>query len=324
MVLRILLPLLLALPAAALARGVLQIPSDVAVEGSVITLGEIATLDGIAPGQQARLSAFTLGPAAAPSRYRTFSGQSLREQLAALDPDLVLDVAEKVRVHTAYREIQPDYLRERLEQALRHRMPWPDSSVRLSDWRLPERFAVPLGAQRLVVRFRPGEDFLGRVSVQVMLSDASNPDGSRVQRAASVLVDARAPVVVTTRDLRRGETLTSDMLRIEQRELRLLAADVITELPQALGSRLKRSTAKGVPLRFGQLQAEPLVRRGDVVVVQGGGPGLEVRMEARALEAGARGKLIRLENPTTRRRFQAEIVGSGRAILRTPGVGSRP
>ena len=44
MILRILLPLLLALPAAALARGVVQIPADVAVEGSVITLGEIATL----------------------------------------------------------------------------------------------------------------------------------------------------------------------------------------------------------------------------------------------------------------------------------------
>jgi len=322
--LRILLPLLLAFPAAALARGVVQIPSDVAVEGSVITLGEIATLDGIASAQQARLSAFTLGPAAAPSRHRTFSGQSLREQIAALDPDLVLDVAERVRVHTAYREIQPDYLRERLEQALRHRMPWPDSSVRLSNWRLPERFAVPLGAQRLVVKFRSGEDFLGRVAVQVMLSDASNPDAPRVQRAASVLVNVRAPVVVTTRDLRRGETLGPDMLRLEQRELRLLAADVITDLPQALGSRLKRSTAEGVPLRFAQLQAEPLVRRGDVVMVHGGGPGLEVRMEARALEAGARGKLIRVENPATRRRFQAEVVGSGRAILRTPGVGSWP
>ncbi len=324
MALRILLLLLLGLPAAALARGVVQIPSDVAVEGAVITLGEIATLDGIAPPQRARISALTLGPAAAPSRHRTFSGQALRERLAALGLDLVLDVADEVRVHTAYRDVHPDYLRERLEQALRHRMPWPESGVRLSDWRLPGRFAVSVGAQRLVVRFRPGEDFLGRVSVQITLSDASNPDVPRVQRAASVLVDMRLPVVVTTRALRRGETLEPDMLKIEEREARLLARDVIEDLPQALGSRLRRGVAQGVPLSFGQLQAEPLVRRGDVVMVQGGGPGLEVRVEARALEAGARGQLIRLENPTTRRRFQAEVAGSGSAILRTPGVGSRP
>ncbi len=324
MILRILLPLLLALPAAALARGVVQIPADVAVEGSVITLGEIATLDGLAPDQRARMSTFTLGPAAAPSRHRIFSGQSLREQLVALDPDLVFDVADQVRVHTAYRDIRPEYLRERLVQALQLRMLWPTSSTRLSDFRLPERFAVPVRAQRLVVHFRPGEDFLGRVTAKFELLDAGDPDAPRVQRAASVLVDVRLPVVVATRALRRGESLAPDMLRLEERELRHLPVEVISDLPRALGSRLRRSVGEGAPLLFSQLEAEPLVRRGDVVVVQAGGPGLDVRVEARALEAGAEGQLIRVENPTTRRRFQAEVTGSGSARLRTPGVGNRP
>ena len=324
MLLQILMPLLLAFPSAAFARGVVHLPSDTTVEGSVITLGEIATLDGLAPEAQARFSAITLGPAAAPSRHRTFSGQALRERLAALDPDVVLDVANQVRVHTAYREIQPDSLRKRLEQAVRLRMPWPASSVRLSNWRLPERFAVPIAAQRLVVKFRAGEDFLGHVVAQLTLLDALNPEAARVQRSVSVRVDVRLPVAVASRPLRRGEILAPNMLQLEERELRLLRGDVIHDLPQILGSRLRRRVAEGAPLSLAQLEAEPLVRRGDVVVVESGGPGLDVRIDARALEAGARGQVIRVENPATRRRFQAEVIESGSARLRAPGVGNGP
>ena len=324
MALRVLLPLLLALPTLALARGVVRVPSEAAVEGSVITLGEIATLDGLAPEQQAQVSAFTLGPAAAPSRHRVFSGQALRKQLAALGPDLVLDIPDQVRVHTAYREIHPEYLRERLKQALRIRMHWPESAVRFSNWRLPERFAVPMRAQRLVVHFRPAEDFLGRVTAQLELLDASDPKAPRVRRAASVEVDVRAPVVVTTRRLRRGESLGSDAIRLEEREFRLLSRDVITDLPQALGGRLKRSIGEGTPLLFRHLESEPLVRRGDIVVVHAGGPGLDVRVEGRALEHGAHGQVIRVENPISRRKFQAEVTGAGTACLRLSTVGSGP
>lgn len=323
MTLRLLL-LLFALPASALAAGVLRIPSETAVEGSVITLGEISILDGLDPAQQARLSSFTLGPAAPPSRHRTFSGQALREQIAALEPELVLDVADRVEVHTAYREIQPDYLHERLEQAIRLRMPWAEKNVRFSDWRLPERFAVPVRAQRLVVRFRRDEDFLGRVSAQLALLDASDPKATRVQRGASVQVDVRLPIVVTTRKIRRGEPLGEDSVKLEERELRSLGSGVLTELPQALGVRLKQRLAEGTPLRTSHLASEPLVRRGDTVVVHGGDAGLDVRVEVRALQNGVRGQMIRVENRSTRHRFQVEITGAGNARLRMPHVGSGP
>jgi flagella basal body P-ring formation protein FlgA len=308
----------------ALAAGVVHIPSDVSVEGQTIMLGQIATLDGLSPEEHAQVSRLGLGPAAAPAQHRTFSGQALREQLSSRVPDVVLDIADQIRVHTAYRDVGPDYLRDRLEQAIRQKMPWPASAVRFSGWRMPEVFAVPVRAQRLVVHFRPGEDFLGRINAQMELLNAADPESPRVRRTGAVQVDVRLPVVVTTRRLRRGETLDSNAIRLEERELRTLPRQVITDLAHAAGHRLKRNLAEHVALLPSHFESEPLVRRGDTVAIQAGGAGLDLRVEARALEHGALGQTIRVENPSSRRRFLAEITGPGSGRLPTPSVGSGP
>ncbi len=305
---------------AATSAAVVVIPGDATVLGTEIRLGEIAELRGVDAALRERLATLSLGRAAAPARERVLSGDTLRRRIHAVHPALHVEVPDQVHVHTAFREITPDFVRSHLERAIRHRMPWSDAAVSFGAWRLSEPFAAALAAQRVVVHFRTEESFLRRVHAEIELVGA---DGApRIRRSASVVMSVRRPVVVTTADLHRGAVLKAEHLRLEERELGGLPRNVLRDLEHAAGLQLARTLSAGTPLVPGYLRSEPLVKRGDTVVVVAEGPGLSVQLEARALEAGVLGETIRFENRRTRYRFQAEVTGSGRARLHAPGVGS--
>jgi flagella basal body P-ring formation protein FlgA len=319
--------LALALAQDARAQGVVRIQDDVSVEGAAITLGEIATLDGFADPEGERLARLSLGAAAVPGRHRVLSGASLTREIAALAPGAALDVPEAVRVHTAYREITPQYVRERLEQAIRHSMPWPAEAIRFADWKLPPAFAAPAHAEGFLVHFARGEDFLGRVSAEVEPFDTAHPEadpGTRLHRSASVELEVRLPVAVAARALARGETLAPEDVRMQPGDLRLLPRNVFTRAEAAIGRRTLRPAAEGTPLTPTHLEAERAVQRGDIVQVAGDLDGIELRADVKALAQGAVGDSIPVENPSTRRRFNVEVTGPGRARLPLPASGDAP
>lgn len=321
--LHLLLLLFLAIPSSAPGRGIVRIDADVTVLGPDITIAEIATLDGLSEREQEFVSELSLGKAAEPARMRNFSGAGISHQLLAVAPNLFLDIAEEVRVHTAYREISGDEIRERFERAIQHRMPWPKEAVRFSRWQTPELVPVPVDAKRLLVRFRPEEDFLGHVAAEFEYVDPNNPQAFSVSRTAAVEVDVRLQVVVTQKRLRRGDILGPENIRLEARDLRALPREILTDVAAVEGHRLAQNLAEGVPVVFRHVVAEQLVKRGDSLLVEAMTPGLEVRIEARALEHGVLGQVIKAENPATRRRFQVEIAGPGRGRMQLPDVGTR-
>ena len=124
------------------------------------------------------------------------------------------------------------------------------------------------------------------------------------------------------RRLRRGETLDATSLGMETRALHHLPRNVVFELDEAIGRRVSRNLQPGSALLHSYFQSAELIRRGDVVRVAANAPGLELRLEAKALEPGRLGQVIRLENPDSRRRFPAEVTGPGTARLLLPGVGA--
>lgn len=318
------LALLLLAPrlASAEAPPVVRVPSDAVVDQRSIRVGDIALVDGLAPEIEDAVSAVELGPAAAPAEVRALSGRAIAERLHAVDAGLAVEVPETVRVRTASRDITPDEVRERLEAAIRHRMPWPAEAVRFAHWSLPPTFAVPLHAERLLVRFAPGEDFRGRVAAQLEFVSRDEPDVPGVQRSASAELEVELPVAVASEDLRRGP-LDAGALALEARDLRHLPDDVVTDLDQVSGLRLLRNLRAGTPLRMAHFDTPDLVERGDLILVDAGNDGLELRLQVKALQAGKLGQVIDVENPTSRRRFTVEVTGQASARLARPALETR-
>ena len=221
------------------------------------------------------------------------------------------------------REVTPDYVRARVERALRHEMPWPQDAVEFESWSLPNAFEAPLRATQLYVSFAPGEDFLGRISAELRFVDPEDPARVVVRRSASVELGVSLSVVVAKRTLRRGQLLSSDDLKLESADARDLPRGFATEIADIAGQRLAYRVAMGQAITRGALVAEPIVRRGQSVLVQAHEGGLQISIAARALERGARGQVIKLENPSTRRAFYAEITGPGTAQLPHLGAEAR-
>jgi flagella basal body P-ring formation protein FlgA len=319
---RLLALLLLAASSPAGAQGLVVLREHATVSGPVIALGDVARIDGLPEAQAVGLAALEIGRAPQPGRERSLSGATLRQLVARHAPGVQVEAPEHVRVDRARRGIEPEQVRARLEEAIRQRMPWPPDAVELRNWRLPERFDVSPGATRTIVRFRPDEDFSGPLSAELEFVDPADPAAPALRRSAGVSIAVWLPVVVLAREARRGEPLDESQLELARRELSRVPRGALRELADALGQRPARDLASGQVLVREALALEPVVQRGDTVVVEGGSGALEVRVLARALERGAPGQQIRLENPSTRQRLEAEVTGPGAARLLLPGVGA--
>jgi flagella basal body P-ring formation protein FlgA len=303
------------------AGGVVHIPAEVSVEASVIALGDIAVFDGIAPDVEQRLAALAFGPAGDPASQQALEGERVRQAVQAIDSSLWVEVPDRISVHRTGERLARSVLQERVERAIRSRMPWPAGSVELHSWSLPDALVAPLGAKRLLVSFRPREDFRGRVPVELELVDPEHPEVRGARRSAAVDLEVRVPVAVATRRLRRGELLEADAIRFETRELRRLPDDVLTAPSAAVGQRLRVAVREGSPLLVGYLAAEDVVHRGDALVVDAGRDGLDLHIEVRALEGGALGQVIRARNPASRREFPVEVTGPRAGRLALPDTG---
>lgn len=298
------------------------VSTEATVVGDSIRLSDVARLENFADSRRAALAELDLGASAEPGRVRVLSGPGLRSRIARAAPEAQLRVPELTRVRSAARRIEPTWVREQLERGLRHAMPWPQESVRVSDWRLPTAFDAAPDAEKMLIRFAPGEDFLGRVTLAFALPDPASQTGREVRRSATVEVAATLPLLVTTRALRRGETITDDAVALEARELRSVPSGFIDDPSHALGQKASQRLPAGALLLFRHLAHEPVVRRGERVEVRVEQGGLELLIAARALESGAPGQVIEVENPSTRRRFRAEITAPGHARMLLPGVGA--
>jgi flagella basal body P-ring formation protein FlgA len=317
---RLLAAILLCSAGPALAEGLVAVRERASASGALILLSDLARIDGFAEAQASELGALEVGRAPRPGRTRELSGTRLRRLVERAAPGASVDVPERVWVSSEARTIEPDWLRARLEHAISRRMPWPAEAVALRDWQLPEPFAVSPRATRLQVRFRADEDFSGTIPLELEFLDPSAPDAPGIRRSAGVRAAVSLPVVVLTQSVRRGAALEDPALRIERRELERVPRDALRELADALGQRAVRDLAAGQVLVREALVLDPVVQRGDTVLVESGSGALEVRVLARALERGAPGQRIRLENPTTRQRLEAEVTGPGAARLLLPGV----
>jgi flagella basal body P-ring formation protein FlgA len=119
-------------------------------------------------------------------------------------------------------------------------------------------------------------------------------DGERVSRAwARFEVFRGRPVVALTRDVRRGDILQA--LDVEVR-----AADgggaFLTDPSETLGKRVVRSLRAGANLTAQDVEAVPVVERGDAVRLVARVGGVVASALGRALEPAGVGDSLRVEN----------------------------
>jgi flagella basal body P-ring formation protein FlgA len=119
-----------------------------------------------------------------------------------------------------------------------------------------------------------------------------------------------APVALTR--LLPGTVLRPDDVRVARVRAASLQNEVARSVDQVVGMQLLRPVAAGQPLPLAELTRPPLVQRGSTVQIELSSTGLTVTGQVIALDTGAEGDKIRVQNIASHAYLFANVVGPGR------------
>lgn len=120
-----------------------------------------------------------------------------------------------------------------------------------------------------------------------------------------------AQVVALSRPLRRGDTLTDDMLTTREADLAKLRGQYFLNKQGLAGQRLRRHVRANAVLTASMIAADRLVERGSRVTIVSDTGGIQVRVAGKALRHGGRGDQIQVKNLASGRTITATVVDQG-------------
>jgi flagella basal body P-ring formation protein FlgA len=125
-------------------------------------------------------------------------------------------------------------------------------------------------------------------------------------------------VVVAARQLTRGDVFKAPDLTLEKRVRRegeVLPKDMILTLGETAGKAAKRAIPAGRPLRADDLMKPEIVDKGAAVLISYELPGMALAVAGKAMEAGALGDTIEVQNMQSKKSIQAIIVAPNRVVV---------
>lgn len=118
-------------------------------------------------------------------------------------------------------------------------------------------------------------------------------------------------VAVAARPLGRGERLKAGDIEMQRQDVSRLSGGYHNQAKDVIGMEVRRSIRAGMVLDRSVVRPALLVSRGDRVSITASNSRVLVSMEGKALDSGARGELIEVENLSSRQKLEAEVVAPG-------------
>lgn len=151
-----------------------------------------------------------------------------------------------------------------------------------------------------------------RIFVPVRRSGSGSNSGSAPVAANSTKPVAKA-MLVATRPLARGSIISAADFQLGGAAANF--PDALTRPEDAIGRTTTRPIMAGMPLRAGSLAAPRIVKRGDPVRINAGGPGFRISADGIAVEDGAAGMHIRVRNMGTGEVSRAIVESAGNVVV---------
>ncbi|WP_411839714.1 flagellar basal body P-ring formation chaperone FlgA [Paracoccus sp. ME4] len=187
-------------------------------------------------------------------------------------------------------ELQPVFLDQMVlepqaEIAIEYAAPPPGEAVRVEEF-----------------RFNPPD---GRFIARLRMQDGGHVD---VGGRARLQVDAWVPV----RRIEQGQVIAEADLREVPFPAGFLNLHALRSKEDIVGFETRRALLPDRPVQTQSLIEPRVIHKGDKVTIQlGGGNGLNISSEGKALEDGAKGTMIRVVNTTSNTIIMAEPIAPG-------------
>ncbi len=126
-----------------------------------------------------------------------------------------------------------------------------------------------------------------------------------------VRLSIRKKILVASREISRGSTLTADDFQLEERDIAALHKGYLEDPSRLQGKVLKRALHANQVITPGQLSARRAIKRGHQVTILAKVGGIKVRMQGKALSDAAVGEQIKVQNSSSKRSVEATVVAPG-------------
>lgn len=138
----------------------------------------------------------------------------------------------------------------------------------------------------------------------------------RIGGAALAVIDVPA----LERDIAIGETIADgDLITIEVAEHRA-GSTLLTSRENVIGQAARRPLRARAPLFAYDVRKPVLIKKGDLVTIVYGLPGIELSAQGQAQANAAQGETVSILNTHSRRTIEARVVGAGTVSVSTPGA----
>lgn len=203
-------------------------------------------------------------------------------------------------------------IRETAERFAREQATQPDADTAVRVGQLDPRLRLPRCAASLDAYLAPGARSIGNTTVGVRC------DG---ERPWSILVPVRISqqrdVVVLTRALNPGDTISRDALALSRRDTATLSNGYFGAIDEVEGSVTRRAFSAGTILNSRLVTPAKVVQRGEQVRIAASNPAIAVEAMGIALREGRLGERIQVRNINSARVIDATVIATG--VVRVVG-----
>lgn len=133
-------------------------------------------------------------------------------------------------------------------------------------------------------------------------------------------ISVTSPVVVLSGNLSRGDIITKDNTRVEERDITFYRQQPITEKSMVIGRQVNRHLKSGQIVSYRELEKEYLVKKDDVVNLLYSNNRVRLSLKVRARSNGNSGHVVTVENVHSGKILKGKVIKKGVVLLVDGGL----
>lgn len=281
--------------------------NNITVSGANITFGDIFTGSGAKAEE-------VIAPAPAPGKRSIFNASSVanvaRKHGLSWFPGRTISKVVIKRLGTT---ISPQLVREEirfgLEQEIGDELFEIALSTRHPNIQIDIEKEPTISLENLSLDPRSG-NFIAE-----LLAPANAENGTRFRLAGKIYQQTMLPVL--RKFVSAGQEISERHIEHIAVRSSKIGRDVVTDASELIGKSPRRGIRPGKSIRRNNLGEPQLMKKGQIIAISFKAGKLTLNVTGKALEAGGKGDLIRVENINSRKILQAEIISSEQARVIT-------
>lgn len=279
---------------------------SVRMEGTYMTLGQLADISGDDEKRVTGLRQLKLGSAPSPGNSMVLTKEILGMRLAGAGTDLsgiIWSIPDAVTVTTDSQLISGQALLNKAVTTVQEQASRGDISI--TPIGSVQDVVVPMGEILLTSNLPYGIHYNSPTAITIAVSV-----NGQIVSNINLRLDVKLyqQVAVAAVQMNPGEIVTTDKLRYERLDTGRLALGYFTDINKVQGLVARRLLMPGTVVSESMVKKPLLIKRGSVVTILARIGGMEVIAAGKAMQDGNEGQLIRVQNISSAKIISAKVL----------------